>query len=123
MTKKRQAKKNRWHKPTLVYCDRCDGCGWYEGGPTLQTGCEKCKGRGTLAVEGGAPTAMTKKPKPGKPKAKPIVLGRAKKLKMGCIYVTWRDDVCVHEGLDTTEATNGTLQFIPDPPKPKRGRR
>jgi uncharacterized protein YabN with tetrapyrrole methylase and pyrophosphatase domain len=24
-------------KPThrLEYCDRCDGCGWYEGGPTI----------------------------------------------------------------------------------------
>lgn len=33
---------------TAVYCDRCDGCGWYEGGKTLQTDCEKCKGTGVL---------------------------------------------------------------------------
>lgn len=30
----------------VEYCDRCDGCGWYEGGKTLQTTCEKCGGTG-----------------------------------------------------------------------------
>jgi len=27
-------------------CDECDGCGWYEGGPSLQTQCERCLGDG-----------------------------------------------------------------------------
>ena len=30
----------------VEYCDRCDGCGWHEGGKTLQTTCEKCGGTG-----------------------------------------------------------------------------
>lgn len=30
------------------YCDFCDGCGWYEGGPTLMTTCEKCNGTGIV---------------------------------------------------------------------------
>lgn len=25
-------------------CSYCDGVGWYEGGPTIQTTCEHCKG-------------------------------------------------------------------------------
>lgn len=29
-------------------CRNCDGCGWYEGGPTLQTTCSKCKGTGVV---------------------------------------------------------------------------
>jgi len=29
-------------------CDRCDGCGWYEGGRWFQTKCEKCNGTGAL---------------------------------------------------------------------------
>jgi len=29
-------------------CDNCDGCGWYEGGKTLQTKCEKCNGTGVV---------------------------------------------------------------------------
>jgi len=29
-------------------CDRCDGCGWYEGGKALKTKCEKCGGTGVL---------------------------------------------------------------------------
>lgn len=33
------------------YCDRCDGCGWYEGGPTLQTKCEDCNGTGTVEAK------------------------------------------------------------------------
>lgn len=28
------------------YCYGCDGCGWYEGGPTLITVCEQCNGTG-----------------------------------------------------------------------------
>lgn len=36
-------------------CDRCDGCGWYEGGATLKTTCEKCGGTG---VRGSAPPAV-----------------------------------------------------------------
>ncbi len=35
-------------KTDLHYCDRCDGCGWYEGGPTLQTRCEDCNGTGVI---------------------------------------------------------------------------
>lgn len=31
-----------------IECDRCDGCGWYEGGPTIQTLCEKCNGEGII---------------------------------------------------------------------------
>ena len=27
-------------------CRNCDGCGWYEGGKTIQTTCEKCAGKG-----------------------------------------------------------------------------
>lgn len=34
-----------------VYCWRCDGCGWYEGGKTLQTKCEVCAGTGVLIVD------------------------------------------------------------------------
>jgi DnaJ-class molecular chaperone len=32
-------------------CDFCDGCGWYEGGPTLMTTCEKCGGLGYIEKE------------------------------------------------------------------------
>jgi hypothetical protein len=35
----------------VVLCDNCDGCGWYEGGPTLQTTCEKCGGTGAVRAE------------------------------------------------------------------------
>lgn len=30
--------------PAKMYCDFCDGVGWYEGGKTLKTKCEKCNG-------------------------------------------------------------------------------
>lgn len=30
-------------RPT-VWCDDCDGCGWVEGGKTLQTPCSACGG-------------------------------------------------------------------------------
>lgn len=30
----------------VQYCDQCDGCGWYEGGPTLKTICQYCQGTG-----------------------------------------------------------------------------
>jgi hypothetical protein len=33
-------------EPEPEYCDRCDGCGWYEGGKTLKTTCEVCGGTG-----------------------------------------------------------------------------
>ncbi len=33
-----------------MYCDRCDGCGWYDGGRTLQTKCERCGGTGVVRV-------------------------------------------------------------------------
>lgn len=29
-------------------CDQCDGCGWHEGGPTLQTHCKTCDGTGRV---------------------------------------------------------------------------
>lgn len=32
--------------PAVERCDSCDGCGWYEGGKTLKTTCEKCGGTG-----------------------------------------------------------------------------
>ena len=32
-------------------CDFCDGCGWYEGGITIMTTCEKCGGTGVVTVE------------------------------------------------------------------------
>lgn len=31
-----------------IYCERCDGCGWYEGGKTLRTKCEECDGAGVV---------------------------------------------------------------------------
>jgi hypothetical protein len=46
--------------PTVVECERCDGCGWYEGGATIKTTCEKCGGTGVLRStpehEGTPPT-------------------------------------------------------------------
>lgn len=33
-------------EPVTAWCDRCDGCGWYEGGSNLQMSCEKCGGTG-----------------------------------------------------------------------------
>jgi DnaJ-class molecular chaperone len=35
-------------KEEYIECDRCDGCGWYEGGKTLQTTCEICGGTGKI---------------------------------------------------------------------------
>lgn len=32
-------------------CDLCDGCGWYEGGPTLITTCGTCSGTGFVLKE------------------------------------------------------------------------
>jgi hypothetical protein len=92
---------------------------------------------------------MTKKPKPGpgKPKAKPIVLGRALAAvalrgagingsgvsREACITLEWNGNFCMHECGDSEryrklcaanpEDIPGTLQFVPDVPKPKRGRR
>lgn len=34
--------------PDEECCDRCDGCGWYEGGKTIQTSCEVCQGTGIV---------------------------------------------------------------------------
>jgi DnaJ-class molecular chaperone len=36
------------------WCPRCDGCGWYEGGKTLGTTCEQCKGTGKIKPNGAA---------------------------------------------------------------------
>ena len=35
-------------------CVRCDGCGWYEGGKTIKTTCEKCGGTGEVPREPAA---------------------------------------------------------------------
>lgn len=43
----------RKKKTQRMYCDNCDGCGWYEGGKTLQTKCEKCNGAGKVEVPRG----------------------------------------------------------------------
>lgn len=41
-------------------CANCDGVGWYEGGKTIKTTCEKCDGRGALFVEkSGAKRKLT----------------------------------------------------------------
>ncbi len=32
----------------MMYCGECDGCGWVEGGPTLQSRCKACKGTGII---------------------------------------------------------------------------
>lgn len=39
--------------PTEELCDLCDGCGWYEGGPTLKTVCEICNGTGIKLKDDG----------------------------------------------------------------------
>jgi hypothetical protein len=33
------------------YCDRCDGCGWHEGGEAIQTTCKKCNGTGLIPLQ------------------------------------------------------------------------
>lgn len=33
----------------MMECPRCDGCGWYEGGPVLQNTCEVCTGTGVVS--------------------------------------------------------------------------
>lgn len=33
-----------------IECDLCDGCGWYEGGESIKTTCEKCNGTGMVAA-------------------------------------------------------------------------
>lgn len=38
-----RAEREQWE------CDRCDGCGWYEGGKTLKTHCEECGGTGVVS--------------------------------------------------------------------------
>lgn len=35
-------------KSNLQYCIKCDGCGWYEGGTSIKTNCEDCKGTGVI---------------------------------------------------------------------------
>ena len=34
-----------------VECEQCDGCGWYEGGPFLDTTCEYCGGKGFVFID------------------------------------------------------------------------
>lgn len=36
-------------EPTAELCMDCDGCGWTEGGETIQTTCAKCGGSGNAA--------------------------------------------------------------------------
>jgi len=35
----------------MADCDQCDGCGWYEGGPTIKTECKHCNGTGKIAIK------------------------------------------------------------------------
>lgn len=39
--------------PFGQFCDFCDGCGWYEGGPTLKTRCPECGGTGRVLASRG----------------------------------------------------------------------
>jgi hypothetical protein len=51
--------KDSRHSPVFVAmrdvlkfeCDRCDGCGWHEGGAALRTHCGKCDGKGWVYDE------------------------------------------------------------------------
>lgn len=42
--------------PAMEECLDCDGCGWYEGGATIQTTCTKCGGTGEI-TRTAAPSA------------------------------------------------------------------
>lgn len=44
-----------------VWCGDCDGCGWFEGGPTLKTPCTKCGGTGRVPARPKAPPRTTGK--------------------------------------------------------------
>ena len=46
----------------MVMCRSCDGCGWYEGGPTLQTTCAACKGTGEVPDVDVAPARVEPPP-------------------------------------------------------------
>lgn len=48
LAKKNLIKTTAKPDPDMIDCDQCDGCGWYEGGPTLQTTCETCQGTGKV---------------------------------------------------------------------------
>lgn len=39
-----------WKRRVTIDCDRCDGCGWYEGGKAIQTRCAECGGAGRRRV-------------------------------------------------------------------------
>lgn len=41
-------------------CDRCDGCGWYEGGKYIHTTCEKCHGKGYVILSSKKPSRKVK---------------------------------------------------------------
>ena len=58
MTDERQEPKLRARE-----CDRCDGCGTYEGGKTLLTTCEVCGGCGFLVDDGTTLRALTEQDK------------------------------------------------------------
>jgi DnaJ-class molecular chaperone len=53
MAKKKAQKAGRRRNPKTrkMYCDYCDGVGWYEGKKgVLQATCEKCAGTGIIEV-------------------------------------------------------------------------
>lgn len=53
------------------WCDRCDGCGWFEGGDVIKTECNACGGTGVVYAE-------VPKPRPRLPrKAAPRREGKA----------------------------------------------
>lgn len=51
----RRAVNARWKE----LCRDCDGCGWTEGGATLQTTCKACAGTGLVRKEKTAGKAGT----------------------------------------------------------------
>lgn len=66
---------------SAMRCDRCDGCGWHEGGPLLKNPCLQCGGTGLVyltAVRGTreAEPQRTKRTEPfhagGWPESQPI---------------------------------------------------
>ncbi|MDB4893122.1 MAG: hypothetical protein JWL61_4977 [Gemmatimonadetes bacterium] len=40
------------------WCDRCDGCGWYEGDDDLNTTCAECRGTGIVNADSGVPSSV-----------------------------------------------------------------
>jgi len=51
--------------PRVEECDRCDGCGWWEGGKVLQSFCRQCRGTGVLACDYMKPDKWAKRKRYG----------------------------------------------------------